>query len=127
MKAGGTRGEQALLSALAAGSSVEAAAKAAGISERTVYRRLQSPSFQGHLAALRDELVTGALGELVGSASEAVATLKRLLDARDERVQLGAARALLDQLLRLRETVLLEQRIRALERNVELAKRRGRR
>jgi hypothetical protein len=113
------RGEEALLNALAAGRSVLQAAQAAGLSERTVYRRLASPAFQRRLAALRDELITAALGELVCCASQAVSKLRALLEARDERVQLQAARALLDQALRLREAVALEQRLAALERQAE--------
>ena len=120
------RGEERLLNALAAGQSVKRAAEAAGLSERTVYRRLASAVFQRRLAALRDELITAALGELVACASQAVGKLRALLDADDERVQLQAARALLDQALRLREAVTLEQRLAALERNVELERRRRR-
>ena len=111
------RGDEALLNALAAGCPVKEAARAAGLSERTAYRRLASAAFQRRLAALRDELITAALGELASGASEAVATLKRLLKANDERVQLAAARALLEQVLKLREAVSLEQRLAALERD----------
>ena len=112
-------GEQTLLNLLAAGRSVREAAAGAGVSERTVYRRLASPGFQKRLAAIRDELITAALGELVGCASQAVTKLRRLLEARDERVQLQAAKALLEQALRLREAVTLEQRLATLERNLE--------
>ena len=111
------RGEERLLGALAAGLPIAEAATEAGLSARTVYRRLATPGFQQRLAAVRDELVVAALGELAGSASEAVATLRGLLDASDERVRLQAARVLLEQLLRLREAVTLEQRVAALERN----------
>jgi len=119
-------GDEQLLQALAHGQSVEQAAQTAGVSERTVYRRLATPSFQKRLQAIRDELVTAALGELAGSASGAVAALKHLLHSNDERVRLAAAKALLDQLLKLRDTVTLEQRLTALERNVAHAKRKGR-
>jgi len=121
------RGEELLLSALAAGSSAEEAALAAGVSVRTVYRRLASPAFCSRLATMRDELVSAALGELVGCAEQAVATLRRLLEADAERVQLGAARTILDQLLRLREAVLLEQRVATLERQAERERRGSRR
>ena len=121
---GRSRGDERLLSELAAGSPVEQAAKAAGLSQRTVYRRLRDSGFQRRLRAARDELVTEALGELTGSAQDAVATLKRLLDASDDRVRLTAARTILEQLLRLRETVQLEQRLSALENQRE---RQGRR
>ena len=119
--------EQKLLGLLAAGRSVKDAAAGADVSERTVYRRLGNPGFQARLTAVRDELLAAALGELVGCANQAVTKLRALLDADDERVQLQAAKALLDQALRLREAVRLEQRLAAVERNVELARKKGRR
>jgi hypothetical protein len=100
-----------LLAALAAGRSVEDAARTAGVAERTAYR---------------DELISAALGELVDCASEAVATLRALLSAADERVRLGAAKSTLEQLLRLRETLTLNQRLAALERTLQHRQRGGR-
>jgi hypothetical protein len=118
------RGDEQLLGALAAGHAVEEAARAAGISQRTAYRRLADPAFQRRLAGARDNLVTEALGELVASAAAAVGTLRTLLDARDDRIKLGAAKTLLEQLLRIRETVALAERVAALERRQEQARRR---
>jgi hypothetical protein len=114
-----THAEQLLLARLAAGCSVEQAAQAAGVSVRTAYRRLAESDFQQRLAVARDELLSATLGELVGSAAEAVATLRELLSAREERVRLAAARTVLEQLLRLRETLTLAQRLAALERALE--------
>jgi hypothetical protein len=119
------RGDELLVSALAAGRSVEQAAEAAGVSARTAYRRLADPAFARRLAQARDTLITSALGELVECASEAVATLRALLQAEDERVRLGAAKGTLEQLLRLRETLTLSQRLAQPERT--LASRSGRR
>jgi hypothetical protein len=113
------RGDELLLGTLAAGSSVEQAAKAAGVSVRTAYRRLADPIFARRLAQARDELISNALGELVDCASQAVATLRTLLDASDERVRLSAAKATLEQLLRLRETLTLSQRLATLERAMQ--------
>jgi hypothetical protein len=124
MSGKGTRAEEPLLTALAAGSPVDQAAKAAGLSPRTVYRRLAEPGFRGRLATARDELASEALSELAGCASEAVATLRRLLQANNEHVQLGAARTLLDQLLRLREALALAERVATLERRLEHQQRR---
>jgi molybdenum-dependent DNA-binding transcriptional regulator ModE len=120
------RAEEQLLALLAASSSVEDAARAAGISSRTAYRRLADPVFARRLAQARDELISSALGELVECASEAVATLRSLLSARDERVRLGAAKSTLEQLLRLRETLMLSQRLAALERTLQQRQRSGR-
>jgi hypothetical protein len=110
------RADEQLLVALAAGAPVEQAAQAAGVSTRTAYRRLADPAFARRLTQARDALITAALGELVESASEAVQTLRALLSARDERVRLGAAKATLEQLIRLRESLTLSQRLAALER-----------
>ena len=103
---------------------MEDAARAAGVSTRTAYRRLADPGFKSRLTEARDELISAALSELVQSASEAVATLRALLGASDERVRLGAARSTLEQLLRLRETLALNQRLAALERALQARSRR---
>ena len=116
---GRSRSDEVLLGALAAGSPVEQAARSAGLSTRTAYRRLAEPGFARRLAQARDELISSALGELVECASEAVATLRALLSAGDERVRLGAAKSTLEQLLRLRETLTLSQRLTALERALQ--------
>jgi AcrR family transcriptional regulator len=111
--------DELLLSTLAAGSTVEEAARAAGVSTRTAYRRLADPAFARRLAQTRDELITSVLGQLVDSAAEAVETLRALLSANDERVRLAAAKATLEQLLRLRETLTLSERLAALERTLQ--------
>lgn len=114
-----SRRDELLLAALASGTPVEQAAKAAGVSKRTAYRRLADPRFAARLAQARDELISSALGELVEGASKAVQTLLALLDADDERVRLAAAKGHLEQLLRLRETLTLNQRLAALERAMQ--------
>jgi hypothetical protein len=123
---GRNRADELLLTRLAAGATVEQAANAAGLSARTAYRRLADPAFTRRLAQARDELISGALGELVECASEAVATLRALLSASDERVRLGAAKSTLEQLLRLRETLTLSQRLAVLERTMQQRQRSGR-
>jgi hypothetical protein len=105
-----------LLAALAAGAPVEQAAAQAGLSTRTAYRRLADPGFRSRLAAARDEVIVSALAALARATGQAVITLAELLESGDERVRLGAAKALLEQTLRLREAVLLEERLATLER-----------
>jgi hypothetical protein len=52
---------------------------------------------------------------MLKNTTRAATTLRKLLTSTDGRVQLGAARAILDGAARLRDTVTLEQRIKALE------------
>ena len=107
--------DQALLASLATGATAEQAAKAAGVGVTTVYRRLKDSDFQTRLTALKAkglELAVSVLGQASGEASE---HLLKLLNARSETVQLGAARSIIELGLRMREAVEIEKRLQALE------------
>jgi hypothetical protein len=109
-----------LLLTLACGATAEAAARQAGVSERTVYNRLADPAHRGRLQAVRADVLARAAGALTAAATEAVRTL---LDLQKPSVppatRLGAARAVLELGLRVREAVDLEARIAALEAQVD--------
>ena len=110
------RGEEPLVLALACGASVEAAARQCKVSDRTVYRRLQDPGFRAQVQAARGEMVTRSAGLLTAAAGEAVRTLLSLQkDATPPAVRLGAARAVLELGIKVRELADLESRIAALE------------
>jgi hypothetical protein len=112
---GRRKGDAALLVALPEGQTVRAAARAAGIGERTATRRLADPAFRRRVADLRADMVERALGRAARGMSAAAVTLRQLLRAEKESVRLGAARALLALTVKLRESVEQEQRLRALE------------
>src|SRR6266540_2460033 len=105
------KGDSALVAALAAGRTVRDAAKTAGVSEATAYRRVQEPAFRQAVTEARAKLIETAVGQLAEAATSAVATLRVLLEADAETVRLGAARAILELGAKLRESVELEQRI----------------
>jgi hypothetical protein len=110
------KAEDALLLALACGASVENAARQCRLSERTVYRRLAEPGFQQQLGAVRADMVQRAAGLLTAAALEAVKTLVALQkETVPAAVRLGAARAILELGVKLRETAELAERIAALE------------
>ena len=102
--------------ALACGATVEGAARKAGGSGSTVYRRLPEPGFRRELNAPRADMVQRATGMLTAATLEAVRTLLTLQDvSTPPAVRLGAARATLDYSLKLRQTVELEERLAAME------------
>jgi hypothetical protein len=112
----GKKAEQAFLQALACGATVENAARKAGISERTAYRRLDNPAFVQQLHQLRADLVQRTAGMLNGAGLAAVKTLVDLQDvAMPPAVRRGAARDVLELAIKYRETADLEQRVAALE------------
>jgi len=113
----GKQADQALLLALACGASVENAARKAGISERTAYRRLDNPAFVRQLHQLRADMVQRTAGMLSGAG---LGSVKTLVDLQQDVVvpaatRRGAARDVLELAIKYRETADLEQRVAALE------------
>lgn len=113
--------DELLAAALAAGQDVAAAAAQAGLSERSAYRRLSEPEFRERVATLRAEMVEQAVGKLSGTMGAAADKLRELLGSKSEKVQLAAAKAVLDSQVKLREATELVARLDA----IELALRKG--
>jgi hypothetical protein len=113
------KGDAVLLLALACGATVEAAARQAGLTKRTVYRRLADPDFRSQLQSVRADVVQRTAGALTAASTEAVKALLALMQpATPPPVRLGAARAVLELGTRLREAAELEERLAALEQQV---------
>ena len=105
-----------LLLALACGASVENAARQAGVSESTAYRRLADADFSQRLKDLRADMVQRTAGALTAAATEAVRTLLELQKpSAPPAVRLGAARSVLEIGMKVREVADLEERLAALE------------
>jgi hypothetical protein len=105
-----------LVIALAAGRSRRDAAESAGVSERTVYRRLEDPGFRARVHAERDELIRSAVGRLCDASVDAVETLRGVASdsAAPTNSRVAAARAILEFALKLRDQELAD-RVSALE------------
>jgi hypothetical protein len=108
----------ALALALASGKTITEAAAAADLSRRTATRQVADPDFRRRVAALRAEMVARALGKMADGMTDAVDTLRALLNAEGESVRLGAARSILELGNKLREAVELEERLAEVERLV---------
>src|SRR5262249_46637746 len=86
-----------------------------GVSERSAHRRLADAAFARRVTELRGEMVSRAVGRMARGMTSAANTLLALLGAADERVRLGAARAVLELGGKMREATELEARLLALE------------
>jgi hypothetical protein len=105
-----------LLMMLACGATADAAARNLGISERTVSRRLADPAFCQRLQQLRGDMVQPTAAMLTAAAGEADKTLLALLkESQPGAVRLGAARAVVELSLKVREAAEFEQRLAAVE------------
>ena len=108
--------ENALMLALACGATVEAAASKVGLSARTVYRYLDKPAFRRQLQAFRADMVNRATGMLSAASMEAVKTLLGLMQGNTTAAsRLGAARAVLEMGIKLRQSTELEERMTKIE------------
>lgn len=109
--------DEALVQALACGATVEAAARQCGVNPRTVFRRLEDPAFRDRVRDLRDAMVRRTSGLLTAAAAEAVRTLLALQkDGVPPATRLGAARAVIELGIKVRELSELEDRVTELER-----------
>ena len=107
--------DDALVATLAGGVTVQAAAQRCGVSERTIFRRLQDSGFKQRIANARAGMLERALGQLSTGAAEAAVVLRKLLRSKADSIRLQAARTILELGNRLRENVEQEHRLRALE------------
>lgn len=112
--------DNTVILALACGATVESAARQSGVSETTIYRRLNEPSFQLRLREVQADILNRTAAALTAAATESVRTLMELQKpGTPPATRLGAARAVLELGLKIREIVALETRIAALERQFE--------
>jgi len=113
------KNDDQLLLALACGATVEAAAKQCELSERTIYKRLKEPDFRTRLKDLRGDMVRRSSGMLTAAATEAVRTLLGLLkESNPATVRLGAARAVLEIGIKIREMAELEVMMEEMEERI---------
>ena len=111
--------DELVVAALAAGRTLQEAADAAGVSPRTVSRRLADPAFRQSIRSVRGEMIGQALGRMADGMSEGADVLRALLAAESESVRLGACRTMLELGVKLRESVELEERLAVLEQRFE--------
>src|SRR5579871_3855090 len=112
--------DEALILALASGTSVPTAAKQVGCSVSTARRRLADAAFRSRVEETRTQLVRDAFGRLARLGKRAAKELLRLIAKGDsDSVELGAARAALDFMFRGAETDILARQIDELRRRLD--------
>lgn len=112
-----TTKQRRLIAALLSESKNLDAAKKAGVSEATIYRWLEDPTFQAALRAAEGQAIDVATRQLVTLQDSAIETVKTIMtDTKTPAgVRLRAARTIIDSLLRLRELRNMEERLAQLE------------
>ena len=107
--------DEALLLALACGATVENAARSAGVSASTAHKRLAQPAFKKRLNAMRSDMVERTAGALTAASQQSVQTLLALQKPGvQDAVRLGAAKAVLELGVKLRDLAEVERKMEQL-------------
>lgn len=114
--------DAALIAHLAAGVSPAGAAKLAGVSEATVFRRLASGPFRERVEKARSDFWDRALGIMSKGATESAIVLRKLLRSDDSRIKLQAAKSLLETGMKVREVMDLARQMEELRMEMEQLK-----
>lgn len=100
------QGDQRLFQMLMFGATVRAAAQAAGMSERTAYRRLSDPKFRQRLEKARSVAREGIVQRLTDAAGAAIDRLWHLTEHEDVLVQHQASKTLLESMAKVQDVML---------------------
>jgi hypothetical protein len=105
------------VAALLEARNVGEAAEKAHVPARTIYRWLQTPAFVAALRQAEGEMLDGATRRLLGMQQAALDAIEDVLQDTNTppAVRVQAARVALDGLLRLRDALVIEARLQALE------------
>jgi hypothetical protein len=121
-----TTAEQ-LAALVAKGSSLVDAAKALDLPERTARKIAAGDEFKSTVTKIRSEAIDRVVGRLAAAGIAATDTLISLLKSESPpAIRLGAARAILDNLIHVRQHVEIEERLAELEKRAEASASRGR-
>ena len=105
-----------IAAAVAAGSTIKAAAESCGCSERHGYRLSGMPEFRKRVSEIRSQIASEAVGRLTSAATQAVDTLLQLLEAsNNSKTRLDASKAILNALGPVSELGELRARLELLE------------
>lgn len=109
--------DEKLIAALLTSPNVRTAAKAAGISESAVYKRLRDKTFKAKYDQQRHLLLEQATGALQGHLNGAVATLASIMNDRSapHQTRLNAAESIIRNCLKLTEQNEILARLDTLE------------
>lgn len=111
--------EHAAIIALLTNSNIPQAAKAANISDTTLWRWLQQDDFREKLREAQSRIFDDALGKLQSATTRAVECLMKNLDSPNAWASVQSARAIIHYGLKSREKFDLEQRLAKIESALE--------
>lgn len=100
---------------LAATGNTTRAAKEAGVTQQTVYRWLEDPTFRNELRAAELQVLENLSRRLMDLTSKAITTLDGLLSDKNSTTRLRAAQTIIEGALKLREIMSIEERVAKLE------------
>lgn len=112
--------DEIIVSALTTGSSYSEAGELAGVSGRTVARRMEDTSFARLVAERRKEQVVAVAGRVSSLTTEAITAVEDCLSDESARTRLAAAKLLLEWSFKLRRDEDLDLRVAEIRQHLGL-------
>jgi hypothetical protein len=109
------------LEAIMSEPTIQAAAMRTGVERKTLYRWLDEPAFADALREARSQAFERTMSALAAAAEKAVEVLREFLDKEESSAKPGASvriravRVALDSMLRTRDLIEVEERLKKLE------------
>lgn len=115
------KNDEKIIAGLLVCPTVQAAAKHAGVSVRTVYNRLSSPEFSGSLAAERRNLFKAHSTALQGQIGQSIQAMVEIRDNKENppQVRLNASAEIIRTGLKMVEITDIVERMDSIERKLE--------
>lgn len=110
--------DEVIIGALAAGLSYGDAGAAAGVTSRTVGRRMSDPAFAAQVSQRRGERVSQITGALTTMSDDALEVLRETMVEGSVSERLRAAQLTLTLMAKFRSETEMEQRLAAIERQL---------
>jgi hypothetical protein len=105
---------------VAAGTSIAMWCRKNSVPLRTAYGWASSREFKAQVADHRRQLTDRAIGKLAANVAEAVSQIRRLMrEGQSETTRLGAAKAIISELIAIQTHAQLADRIEAMEKRID--------
>jgi hypothetical protein len=113
------------IAALLTSKDLQSAAAAADVADRTLRAWMDDPTFRAALKYAEAEAIDAAQRRLAGTSEHAISVILMIMANKETpaSVRLRAATTILDQMLKLRQFAVLEERVAALEATVSQTQR----
>ena len=110
------------IAALISNPTIKGAAQTAGIAEKTLHQWLKDKAFYEAYREAQAQVIRATMGQTINAAGQAIQTLTDIMTDKETNAgsRVTAAKAILDSAMKIYEAELIQERLEALERRLNV-------